>query len=175
MTDLIPGDAPRRIGVVSKSVRAPAGRGCSAQNPCYGARSFVRFGCGRTLWDDMSGTYKISATEFIDHGSETYTFLKDPVVDALLQVVLELGAENWITRRRMMVLERVMAAKNLVLPEDIETYVPTTDDATAWRLERDRMLKSVYSALARQPHSGDAAAVLAKQADAPKVKPGINN
>ena len=118
----------------------------------------------------MKGAYRAAATDFIDHGSESYTFLKDPTVDALVLVVLELGAENWITRRRLMVLEQAMAARSVLTSEDIEQYVPTPEDVRAWRTERDRMVRRVYSALARQPSTGDAAAQLAKGPDAPRVK-----
>jgi hypothetical protein len=112
-----------------------------------------------------------AATEFIDHGSDTYTFLQDPVVDALVEVVVELGAETWITRRRMLVLERVMASRGLLTSELIETYTPSAEDEALWRQERDRMLKSVYAALARRPVRGDLAAERAKSANPPRRAP----
>jgi hypothetical protein len=123
----------------------------------------------------MTKPHTAAATEFIDHGSDTYTFLRDPVVDALLEVVVELGAETWITRRRMLVLERVMASQGLLSPDLIETYTPSPEDEALWRQERDRMLKSVYSALAKRPPSrherGDAAAERAKGANPPRRAP----
>jgi hypothetical protein len=119
----------------------------------------------------MTKPLTTAATDFIDHGSDTYTFLQDPVVDALVEVVVELGAETWITRRRMLVLERVMASKGLLSPDLIETYTPSPEDEALWRQERDRMLKSVYAALARRPVRGDAAAERAKGANPPKRAP----
>jgi hypothetical protein len=119
----------------------------------------------------MSNTHRSAATEFIDHGSETYAFLQDPVVDALVQVVIELGAETWITRRRMLVLERVMAERGLLPADLIETYTPTPADQALWRQERDRMLKSVYAALARRPTPGDQAAERAKSPHAVRRPP----
>jgi len=119
----------------------------------------------------MTKPHKTAATEFIDHGSDTYTFLQDPVVDALVEVVVELGAETWITRRRMLVLERVMASKGLLTSELIETYRPSAEEEALWRQERDRMLKTVYAALARRPVRGDAAAERAKEAHPPKRAP----
>jgi hypothetical protein len=119
----------------------------------------------------MSKTHRTAASAFIDHGSETYAFLKDPVVDALMQVVIELGAETWITRRRMLVLERVMAEQGLLSSDLIETYAPTREDEALWRQERDRMLKSVYAALARPPVPGDQAAERAKSPNAVKRAP----
>jgi hypothetical protein len=119
----------------------------------------------------MDKTHTKAATDYIDHGSASYTFMADPIVDALIQVVLELGAETWITRRRMLVLERVMATHG-VLPElAVETYIPTAEDDAAWREERDRMMRSVYAALARRPGVGDAAADLAKSPNPPRHPP----
>jgi len=119
----------------------------------------------------MEQTHTKAATDYIDHGSASYSFLADPVVDALVQVVLELGAETWITRRRMLVLERVMAMEGILPDLALETYTPTAEDAAAWREERDRMMRSVYAALARRPGVGDAAAELAKSPHAPRRSP----
>lgn len=122
----------------------------------------------------MSQPHKTSAIDFIDHGSDTYTFLKDPVTDALMQVVIELGAETWITRRRMLVLERVMDAQGLLAPEMIETYTPTPEDEAHWRQERDRMLKSVYAALGRVSAGAEDAAERAKSPEPPR-RPPLNS
>jgi hypothetical protein len=121
----------------------------------------------------MNNAHRAVASEFIDHGSETYAFLQDPVVDALVQVVIELGSETWITRRRMLVLERILAAQGLVAPAQIETFTPSPEDEALWRQERDRMLRSVYAALARRPGPGDEAAERAK-GPAPSKRPPLN-
>jgi len=119
----------------------------------------------------MTKIHKSAASEFIDHGSETYAFLQDPLVDALMQVVIELGAETWVTRRRMLVLEKVLAERGLLAPDMVETFTPSAEDEALWRQERDRMLKSVYAALARPPIRGDEAAERAKAPQAPKRAP----
>jgi hypothetical protein len=64
-----------------------------------------------------------------------------------------------------------MASKGLLTPDLIETYTPSPEDEALWRQERDRMLKSVYAALARPPVRGDAAAERAKGANPPKRAP----
>lgn len=119
----------------------------------------------------MTTSHTHAATDFIDHGSDSYTFLKDPVVDALVQIVLELGAETWITRRRMLVLERLLANHGILAAELIETFTPSPEDEALWRQERDRMVKSVYAALARRPLRGDEAAERAKSPHPPKKAP----
>jgi hypothetical protein len=119
----------------------------------------------------MDQTHTKAATDYIEHGSASYSFLADPVIDALVQVVLELGAETWITRRRMLVLERVMEVHGVLPDLAVETYTPTAEDAVAWREERDRMMRSVYAALARRPGVGDAAAELAKSPNPPRRPP----
>jgi hypothetical protein len=119
----------------------------------------------------MTKQHRTAASEFIDHRSETYAFLQDPLIDALMQVVIELGAETWITRRRMLVLEKVLAAEGLLASDLIETFTPSAEDEALWRVERDRMLKSVYAALARPPMPGDEAAEQAKSPLAPRREP----
>jgi hypothetical protein len=74
----------------------------------------------------------------------------------------------------MLVLERVMAAHDLLPELAVETYTPTVEDAAAWREERDRMMRSVYAALARRPGVGDAAAELAKSPN-PTWRPPLNS
>lgn len=119
----------------------------------------------------MSAQSRSVASEFIDHGSETYTFLQDPVIDSLLQIVVELGAQTWITRRRLLVLERVVVERGLLDAEAVETYQPSEQDEALWRAERDRLCQTVYAALTRGPVGGDAAAKRAKGPDAPKRAP----
>ncbi len=119
----------------------------------------------------MNAHSKSSASEFIDHGSDTYTFLQDRVLDSVLQVVVELGAQTWITRRRLMVLERVMAERGVLEAEAVETYQPSAEDEALWRAERDRLCKTVYAALTRAPVGGDAAAERAKGSGAPRRAP----
>jgi hypothetical protein len=71
----------------------------------------------------------------------------------------------------MLVLERVMTTHGLLPDLAVETYTPTAEDAAAWRAERDRMMRSVYAALARRPGVGDAAAELAKSSNPPRRPP----
>ena len=112
-----------------------------------------------------------ATSAFIDHGSETYTFLQDPVIDALMQVVVELGAQAWITRRRLLVLERVLAERRLIKGDVVETYQPSEAEDALWRAERDRLMKTVYAALIPRPLDGDAAAERAKGPNAPRRSP----
>ncbi len=119
----------------------------------------------------MTSSSRTVASDFIDHGSETYTFLDDPVVDALMQVVVELGAQSWITRRRLLVLERVMTERGLLEAEAVEAYQASGEDEALWRAERDRLMKTVYAAFIRPPAGGDAAAERAKGAHALRRTP----
>jgi len=115
--------------------------------------------------------FKSTATEFIDHGSESYTFFDDPVVDALVQAVVELGSENWITRRRLLVMESVLTKLGILSADAIELHVPDANEMQSWRQERDRLIKTVYAAFARRPVGGEVAAERAKSATPVKRPP----
>jgi hypothetical protein len=122
----------------------------------------------------MQQAGKSAATDYIDHGSETYRFLEDPVVDALVQVVMELGSETWINRRRLFMLESLLAQQGVITATGLETHAPSAEEAALWRTERDRLLRTVYAALARPPGGEQDAAERAKTAAAPRRRPRLS-
>ncbi len=111
--------------------------------------------------------------DYVDHESHAYSFLPDPVVDALVQVVLELGSESWVTRRRLLALEAVLEAQGVATQEAVETYVPPPEVEQAWREERDLMMRTVYGAFARRP-GGAREAVERMKSGATPLHPPLN-
>jgi hypothetical protein len=73
-------------------------------------------------------------------------FLANPVLDNLVSVVIAMGSEVWATKRRMKVMEAVMAKKGITT-EMIEKYVPTEAENKAWEQERDRFIAATFGAL----------------------------
>jgi hypothetical protein len=59
----------------------------------------------------------------------------------------------------------------LLAPDLVEGYKPTPEDEALWKDERDRMMRSVYAALAQAPGRGDAAAQLAMSDHPPRRAP----
>ena len=58
-----------------------------------------------------------------------------------------MGAGLWSTKRRLLVMQAVMA-KNGVTPEMIEMYVPNEAEKAAWESDRDRFVDLTLGALA---------------------------
>jgi hypothetical protein len=77
-------------------------------------------------------------------------FFDNPAIDNLIAVTLELGAELWVQRERMRVVERLLAEKGIVTPELIEQYQPSEEEAARARAERDAFVNRIYGAFARQ-------------------------
>jgi hypothetical protein len=74
-------------------------------------------------------------------------FLGNPVLDNLVSVVIATNTEVWALRRRLKVLEAVLAQKG-VTNEMIEKYVPTPEQEAAWQKDRDRFIDLTLSPLA---------------------------
>ena len=76
-------------------------------------------------------------------------FFDNPAINNLIAVTLELGAELWVQRERMRVVEALLAEKGMVTPELIEKYQPSEAEAARWRAEREAFVSRVYGAFAR--------------------------
>ncbi|MFK7956506.1 MAG: hypothetical protein AB8B96_10445 [Lysobacterales bacterium] len=71
-------------------------------------------------------------------------FFDDPDVDRLLAILTRLLEEHWALRERHTVLEKLLADKGLVSPEEMENYAFSESesgslDAAAGKLIRDVM------------------------------------
>ena len=79
--------------------------------------------------------------------------LKDPVVDALMRMVMEITAELWVERERRLALEDVLQDAGVLAPNAIETYRPDSDRAVAIREQRDELINGVFKELRRLAQS----------------------
>ncbi|HEY6644443.1 hypothetical protein [Povalibacter sp.] len=95
---------------------------------------------------------KTYTTDFIKSDLENMTFLGNPHIDALTHSLQALGAEVWTARRRLYVIEALMARKIAVTPESIQAYMPTAEEEQQWKADRDRMIATVNAPFLR---SGD--------------------
>ena len=94
------------------------------------------------------------ASDYIKGDADSAVFLGNAHIDNLMNVVIALGSEIWTDRQRMRVVEKLLATKGKVTPEMIEHYMPTDEDKTAWKSEREAMVKRVYASLARDTSAG---------------------
>ncbi|MBL8642911.1 MAG: hypothetical protein JNK21_03175 [Rhodospirillaceae bacterium] len=74
-------------------------------------------------------------------------YFKDPIIDHLLEIVLQLGAEIWITRDRQMVTEYLLATEGKVTPEMIESFKPPAEWREKMREERRNFTRRLYQCL----------------------------
>ncbi|MSO96597.1 MAG: hypothetical protein EXR11_00045 [Rhodospirillaceae bacterium] len=74
-------------------------------------------------------------------------YFKDPIIDHLIEIVLQLGAEIWITRDRQMVTEYLLATEGKVTPEMIEAFKPSPELREKMREERRIFTQRLYQSL----------------------------
>ena len=74
-------------------------------------------------------------------------FLGNPALDNVTSCIIAMSAEMWATKRRMKVIESLLAKKG-VTPQMIESYVPTAEENAEWEKERDRFISLAMGPLA---------------------------
>ena len=74
-------------------------------------------------------------------------YFKDPIIDHLLEIVLQLGAEMWIIRDRQIVTEHLLATEGKVTPEMIETFKPSPEFREKMKEERRNYTRRLYQSL----------------------------
>jgi hypothetical protein len=74
-------------------------------------------------------------------------YFKDPMIDHLLEIVLQLGAEMWIIRDRQMVTEHLLATEGKVTPEMIEAFKPSPEFREKMKAERGTYTRRLYQSL----------------------------
>jgi hypothetical protein len=93
---------------------------------------------------------RVSGTaEFIRSDSDKATYLEGLYADHLATALLNLGAEFWVMRRRMLVLEKLLAESGAHDPIALEAYEPTPDEQLAWEAQRDAFIRRAFGVLTR--------------------------
>jgi hypothetical protein len=96
---------------------------------------------------DTASSRPTYTVEFIPSTTRAAVFLGNPVLDSMMHSILALGAEVWADKRRLKIIESLLASKREVTFESIEAYVPTPEQEKAWAAERDLMIKSTFGGL----------------------------
>ena len=81
------------------------------------------------------------------------TFLENPVLDNLVDVTLALGAELWVQRERMRIVEALLAQHGRVTPELIEAYQEPPEQQALLRQQRDEFVARIFGAYSRDTTS----------------------
>ncbi len=76
-------------------------------------------------------------------------YFDHPVLDHLVETVMQLGSELWTTRRRLELLEKALADAGALTDEAVEQYVPSADELKEEAEQRDAFVRRVYAGFAR--------------------------
>ena len=74
-------------------------------------------------------------------------YYKEPIIDHLLEITLQLAAEIWVNRDRQMVMEHLLATQGKVTPDDIEAFRPTDEFRERLKSNRDEFTNRVFGCL----------------------------
>jgi hypothetical protein len=74
------------------------------------------------------------------------SYLNENNIDDLGRMVTALLSELWIVRDRMAILEKLLAAHNVLKDDEIDQYVPSPEFSAQIEQLRDRMVANVIGA-----------------------------
>lgn len=91
-----------------------------------------------------------ATADFIKSDSPKAGYLGDHHVDQLTTAFLNLGAEFWTMRRRLLVLEKFLSVRGVFDPATLEAYEPTPDEQREWEAQRDAFIRRTFSVLTQE-------------------------
>ncbi len=77
------------------------------------------------------------------------SFLGNVHIDNIMTALIAMGAEIWTDRRRIRVLESLLEKKG-VSRDMVEQYVPSSDEESTWKKEREVLVDRMFGQFARQ-------------------------
>lgn len=77
-------------------------------------------------------------------------FFDSVAIDNLIEAVMELSAELWVTRDRLYVLERVLAEKDIDVAGAIEGWRPSEAEKAERATLREAMAARIFAGFARR-------------------------
>lgn len=105
------------------------------------------------MTDDISKQALSKATlgigEEIDGPGRVY--FEQPVLDNLLETMMELAAEVWTIRDRQAVLEKVLAGQGIDAAALIELHVPGADELAERKALREAFVGRLLAGFLRRP------------------------
>ena len=76
-------------------------------------------------------------------------YFDHPVLDHLVETVMQLGSELWTTRRRLELLEKVLTDAGALPDDAVELYMPSAEEIEAEAARRDAFVRRIYAGFAR--------------------------
>ncbi len=87
--------------------------------------------------------------DFVKSDYDKALILDSVHTDNLMSAVLNLAAEVWVVRRRLIISETLASQKVLATAAAIDAYNPTPQEKAAWEKERDVFIDRTLSVLTR--------------------------
>jgi hypothetical protein len=81
------------------------------------------------------------------------TFFRDPAVDRVLGVIMELAAELFVLRDRVQTLERVLERQGALDVADLENYAPSPEERAQRLAERDALIARILAPMTAEADS----------------------
>lgn len=87
------------------------------------------------------------AIDFIPANTHDSVFLGSPAFDHAIRLNIVLGSEAWVAKRRLKIVESLVAKNIMPTAARIEAYVPTDAENKAWSTERNQFIKDNFGPL----------------------------
>jgi hypothetical protein len=81
-------------------------------------------------------------------------FYPDPAIDQLLAIVVALTGELSVALDRIDTLERVLAARGVIGPCDVEAWVPDETASSERARRREELIERVFQVLSQYAQAG---------------------
>lgn len=83
--------------------------------------------------------------------ADDHLYLKDPLQDASVRMLVELSAQLWVERERRMALEMLLERQGIVTREAVEKFAPDATQSAELKAARSRFIDDVFKELRRIP------------------------
>ena len=104
--------------------------------------------------DSGHKTFEIPKKLGNEIGGNGRVYFENVVIDNLIDALLELSAAVWTHHDRVLVLEKVLAAKGLDVTAEIESHLPDQGEIADRAAERDMFVQRIFGSFLRRP-TGD--------------------
>ncbi len=77
-------------------------------------------------------------------------FLGDPMLDRVMQVLITVARESYVTKDRLAVLEKILEDNNVLIEGAIDSYKPSSSEEVKIKERRDEYVSSILRPLVKE-------------------------
>ncbi len=77
-------------------------------------------------------------------------FLGDPMLDRVMQVLITVARESYVTKDRLAVLEKILEDNNVLIEGAIDSYMPSSSEEVKIKERRDEYVSSILRPLVKE-------------------------